>query len=328
MTETLKPLKTWAHLAKRRRKPSEYDIVSKKLHWHARDPEQPWEVGPTGPMAELYRTYRNESPITHPDWDTFSDPDELVYRTYNILQDGQETYVRGLLDQHNAEQHDNGLSPEWVASLAKLYTPSRYPLHIVQMHSAYLMHMAPASTISNCAAFQAADALRWVSHVAYRTAELGLAHPGMGFGERERELWEELPAWQGFRELLERVLATRDWAEAFVAHQLVAKPALDEMLFREMGTSARRQGDVLYALLSEAALRDSDRSRRWSSALVATMSEVDENLPQLTSWVAKWQPYAEKALRCYGEEVPENAEAADNAVHAVVEFQRSLGLTG
>ena len=34
------------------------------------------------------------------------------------------------------------------------------------------------------------------------------------------------------------------------------------------------------------------------------------------------------ALRCYGEEVPENAEAADNAVHAVVEFQRSLGLTG
>lgn len=328
MTETLKPLKTWSHLATRRRKPSEYEIVSKNLLWHTRDPQQPWDVGPNGPMAEHYRKYRNQSPVTHPDWDTFSDPDELVYRTYNILQDGQETYVQGLLDQHSEEQHDNGLSPQWAAALAKLYAPSRYLLHTVQMESAYLMHIAPASTIANCAAFQSADALRWVSNVAYRTAELAMAHPSMGFGERERELWEELPAWQGFRELMERVLVTYDWAEAFVAHQVVAKPAIDEMLFRQLAISARRQGDVLYALLGEAALRDSDRSRRWTAALVSTMSEVDENLQHLTRWVAKWQPYAEAALRGYGAEVPENAEAADNAINAVIDFQRQLGLRG
>lgn len=167
----LRPQKTWSHLAARRRKPSEYEIVSTNLLWHMRDHEQPWDVAQTGPMADWYRDYRNNSPIKHDDWDAFRDPDELVYRTYNILQDGQETYVEGLLDQHNEEDHDKGLSSEWVASLAALFAPGRYLLHAVQMASAYLVHMSPSSTISNCAAFQAADSLRWVSHVAYRTAE-------------------------------------------------------------------------------------------------------------------------------------------------------------
>ncbi|WP_030263579.1 toluene monooxygenase [Streptomyces violens] len=328
MTTPLKPLKTWGHLAARRRKPSEYEIVSTKLLWHTRDAEQPWDVGHTGVMADHYRKYRNGSPVTHPDWDAFRDPDELVYRTYNILQDGQETYVEGLLDQHNAEAHDKGLSAEWTATLAQLYTPSRYLLHTVQMASAYLVHMAPASTIANCAAFQAADSLRWLSNVAYRTAELGLAHPGIGFGERERELWEELPAWQGFRELMERQLTTFDWAEAFVALNVVAKPAIDETLFRQLGVSARREDDVLHALLGEAALRDSERSRRWTTALVAQMAEVDANLPQLRKWVEKWQPLATAAIQAYSEEIPENAEAADNAIDAVKSFQRQLGLGG
>jgi toluene monooxygenase system protein E len=328
MTAPMKPLKTWSHLAKRRRKPSEYEIVSTNLLWHTRDAEQPWDVGHTGFMADWYREHRNGSPITHPDWDAFRDPDELVYRTYNILQDGQETYVEGLLDQHNAEQHDKGLTAEWAAALAQLYTPSRYLLHTTQMASAYLVHMAPSSTIANCAAFQAADALRWVSNVAYRTAELALAHPGAGFGERERELWEELPAWQGFRELMERVLVTFDWAEAFVALNLVAKPAIDEALFRQLGLSARRHGDTLHALLAEAALRDSERSRRWTTALVATMAEADTNLPQLTRWVAKWEPYAAEAVRAYAGELPENPEASGNVIGAVHDFHRQLGLGG
>lgn len=332
MTAPLKPLKTWSHLTKRRRKPSEYEIVSTNLLWHTRDPEQPWDVGHTGVMADWYRKYRNGSPVTHTDWDGFRDPDELVYRTYNILQDGQETYVEGLLDQHNAEQHDKGLSNEWVATLAQLYAPSRYLLHTLQMGSAYLMHMAPASTISNCAAFQAADQLRWVSNVAYRTAELAQSHPGAGFGQRERELWEELPAWQGFRELVERTLATYDWAEAFVALNLVAKPAADEALFRQLGLSARRHGDQLLAMLAEAALRDSERSRRWSAALVAMMAEVDGevsgNTVQLTEWVARWMPLAERALRAYCDELPENPDAARSAIGAVGDLHRQLGLAG
>lgn len=328
MSTPMKPLKTWGHLTARRRKPSEYEIVSTNLHWHTRNSEQPWEVGHNDFMADFYRKYRNGSPITHPDWGGFRDPDELVYRTYNILQDGQETYVDGLLDQHNEEGHDRGLPPEWTASLLQLYTPSRYLLHTIQMASAYLMHMAPASTISNCAAFQAADSLRWLSRVAYRTVELGKTHPDVGFGERERELWEEHPAWQGFRELMERQLITFDWAEAFVALNVVAKPAFDEAVLRQLGVSARRSGDTLHALLTEAAWRDTERSRRWTSALVNRILEVESNQDQLNSWVQKWQPLGIAAIEAYAAELPENDEAAEQAAVAVKSFQRQLGFEG
>jgi len=39
--QVLKPLKTWSHLATRRRKPSEYEIVSTNLHYNKRDPNAP-----------------------------------------------------------------------------------------------------------------------------------------------------------------------------------------------------------------------------------------------------------------------------------------------
>jgi len=322
----LRPLKTWSHLAKRRRRPSEYEIVSTNLLWHMRDQEQPWDVAQTGVMADWYRKYRNGSAVNHDDWDAFRDPDELVYRTYNILQDGQETYVEGLLDQHNAEEHDKSLSSDWVASLAQLYAPGRYLLHTAQMASAYLVHMAPASTISNCAAFQTADQLRWVSHVAYRTAELAQSHPSLGLGASERSHWEDLPAWQGFRELMERVLATRDWAEAFVALNLIAKPAIDEAFFRQQNLSARRHGDTLFALCAEAALRDSERSRRWSTELVRHLAQAPENVPVVEAWLKRWAPLAEAAVEAFCAELPDNPDAASDAIVAARTFRNQLPL--
>ena len=93
METNQKSLKTWSHLAKQRRKPSEYDVVTKKLHYSTNNPDAPWELAPNAPMNNWYKKYRNNSKLKNDDWDGFSDPDELVYRTYNLLQDGQESYV-------------------------------------------------------------------------------------------------------------------------------------------------------------------------------------------------------------------------------------------
>ena len=38
--DVLQPLKTWSHLAGRRRKPSEYEIVSTNLLYNTRDDER------------------------------------------------------------------------------------------------------------------------------------------------------------------------------------------------------------------------------------------------------------------------------------------------
>uniref|UniRef100_UPI00036E5614 hypothetical protein n=1 Tax=Cupriavidus sp. UYPR2.512 TaxID=1080187 RepID=UPI00036E5614 len=215
-SDVLKPLKTWSHLAARRRKPSEYEIVSTNLHYTTDNPDAPFELDPNFEMAQWFKRHRNASPLSHPDWNAFRDPDELVYRTYNLLQDGQETYVSGLLDQFSERGHDSMLECSWTGTLARLYTPARYLFHALQMGSAYLTQMAPASTISNCAAYQAADSLRWVTHTAYRTRELSQTFGDVGFGTDERRYWEQDPAWQGWRKLVEHALVAWDWAECFV----------------------------------------------------------------------------------------------------------------
>ncbi len=324
--EVLKPLKTWSHLAGNRRRPSEYEIVSTNLHYFTDNPERPWELDPNIPMAEWYKQYCFGSPLKHDDWDAFRDPDQLVYRTYNLLQDGQETYVQGLFDQFSDRGHDQMLPREWVEALARFYTPARYPFHALQMGSAYLHQMAPASTITNCGTYQTADHLRWLTHTAYRTRELANTYPDVGFGEKEREIWENDPAWQGFRELIEKALVTWDWGEAFTVINLVAKPAIEEAVLEQLGNVARANGDTLLGLLTQAQKRDAERHRRWSGALVKMALDKEGNREVLQSWVAKWEPLADKAIEAYCSALPQGEGTAEEAKEATREVRRLMGL--
>jgi toluene monooxygenase system protein E len=323
--EVLKPLKTWSHLAGQRRKPSEYEIVSVGLHYSDRYDDAPFELDPNMFMARWYKQYRNASPFRHDDWNAFRDPDQLVYRTYNMLQDGQETYVCGLFEQFSDREHDKALGAGWAGTLARLYTPGRYLFHTLQMASAYVMQMAPASTITNCAAFQAADSLRWLSHTAYRTKELSLTFGDKGFDSAERGYWETDAAWQGLRELMEKVLVSWDWGEAFVALNLVAKPAIEEAVLRGLGEAGRHNGDTLLGMLTDAQLLDGVRHRRWATALVKMATAVPGNDEVLGGWIAKWAPMADKAIDSFCAALPDAPNAAADAKAATREFHRSLG---
>ncbi|KVG35870.1 aromatic/alkene monooxygenase hydroxylase subunit beta [Burkholderia diffusa] len=324
--EILKPLKTWSHLAARRRKPSEYEIVSTNLHYTTDNPDAPFELDPNFGMALWFKRNRNASPLRHADWNAFRDPDELVYRTYNMMQDGQETYVFGLLDQFSSRGHDAMLERDWAEYLARLYTPARYLFHALQMGSAYLTQLAPASTISNCAAYQTADSLRWLTHTAYRTKELSLAFPDLGFANEERRIWEQDPAWQGWRRLIEEALVAWDWAESFVALNLVARPAVEETVLRTLGQTARQNGDTLLGLLTDAQLADAQRHRRWAGELVRMALEQDGNHAVLAAWVDKWAPLADTAIDAYCNSLPDAPDAAARARAAVSEFRRGIGL--
>lgn len=323
--EVLKPLKTWSHLAKGRKKPSEYEVVTVNLLYNNLDPNAPYEQDPNLFMNRWYKQYRNSSPLQHSNWDAYRDPHELVYRTYNILQDGQEAYVFGLFDQFNEREHDKGLQQTWAGSLARLYTPGRYLFHTLQMASAYVQQMAPASTITNCCTFQAADSMRWLNHTAYRTLELSKAFPDKGFATGERQYWEGDPAWQGYRELMEKLLTTWDWGEAFVALNLVVKPAVEEGLMRKLGMAARRNDDTLLGMLIDAQLVDAARHRRWATALVKmATAETQGNADVIKSWITAWEPLADKAIEIYCAALTDLPEAAAEAKAATRDFRRTL----
>ncbi|MDO8347051.1 MAG: aromatic/alkene monooxygenase hydroxylase subunit beta [Rugosibacter sp.] len=324
--QVLKPLKTWSHLAARRRKPSEYEIVSANLHYNDRDANAPYELDPDMFMNAWYKKNTFGSPLKHDDWNAFRDPEEVVYRTYNMVQDGQENYVFGLFDQFNSREHDKSLDPRWAGTLARMYTPARYLFHTLQMASAYVGQVAPASTITNCNYFQMADSFRWLSHTAYRTKELSLSFAGKDFAVNERNYWETDAVWQGFRELMEKTLTVWDWAEAFVVLNLVAKPAVEEAVLRKLGESARHNGDMLLGLLTDAQLIDAARHRRWATALVKMAVEKPGNAAIIKSWIAKWEPLADKAIDAYCGALADVSNATESAKQATREFRCSLGL--
>jgi toluene monooxygenase system protein E len=295
---TIPRRRTWSDFGDVRRMPSEYEIVTHATNWTVRKGRvSALEVNPTAPANLWFLTFRDRSPLHVGDWNRFRDPDEVTYRRYVTMQDEQETIVASLLEEYANAGHDTTHSPAWRACLAKLFAPTRYSAHAMQMAYSYLAHMAPSSYISNCAAFAAADMLRRVSLVAYRTRELQKTWPMEGFGVAERAIWETDSNLQETRRALELSLVAYDWAECFSAINLVLRPSIEDVLNRQLGELARRNGDEqTWLLLSNLSL-DSERCNRWSVAL--TKFAIDErsgNRDVFERWIAKWVPRADSAV--------------------------------
>jgi len=327
MSDNLKPLKTWSHLAGNRRRPTEYEIVSTKLLWNTPNHDLPWRMASNTPQIQWIIKNRNGSLLQHSQWDAFRDPDQMVYRTYSLMQDGQESYVDGLLEDYSKNQHDWRLDAAWLQVLSTHYAPARYVVHAVQMASSYLIALAPCSTVANALMLQGGDQLRWVSRIAYRTIELADAHPALGFGKRERGYWESHDGWRGFIELAERALVAWDWGECFMATNLVLKPAIDEAFMHRLAAAARQYGDTLTASLLEAQFQDSQRSRRLTAALVEFLVEGrPENKQVLDAWLEHWVPLGERAIAAFCQDIDPQGEAAQIAQRDAAAFRQGLGL--
>ena len=289
--------RTWSAFGDARRMPSEYEIVTHDTNYTSRkNRDSALEQNPSSVGNLWLMTYRDQSPLTVDDWLGFRDPDAVTYRSYVTGQGHEETVVARILDDYASSSRDQTLAPGWRATLATLFAPARFPLHGLQMCTAYFGQIAPSSYITNCAAFGAADLLRAVSLVAYRTRELERAFPELGFGKEERRLWEGHAAWQGTRKAIELALGTYDWAESFTAVNLVLRPTLDDVWLRQLGDVARTNGDdETWLLLSNLQL-DARRCRRWSRALAAyALQGRPENAGVFRKWIDKWAPRADEA---------------------------------
>jgi toluene monooxygenase system protein E len=323
--------RTWSRFPAERRVPSEYEAVTHDLHYHV-GKEVPFEASPSVPWNQWTIKYRNNSAVQLQNPNGFRDPDALIYRTYVETQDDREIYVDGLLAEFSQLHADAGLPGDWVASLREWYTPFRYVGHALQMAAQYVVQMAPSSYVSNCAGFQAADELRRVQRIAYRTKELSLTHPTLGVGESDRATWEDGPSWQPLREVIEKLLVARDWAEAFVRLNLVVKPLVDDAFLGVGSEAARAAGDQLLALMNDDLYLDCQRSRRWSAALVNHMvSDTAANRSVISDWVAQHSPEVHEAVVTMLEPLKAHGVASEEASLTIRErhenFLQLMGLT-
>lgn len=291
--------RTWSAFGDIRKLPSEYEIVTHDTNYTTRkNRDAALEQNPSSVANLWFLTFRDKSQLRADDWLGFRDPDEMTYRSYVTVQKRQEMVVSGILEEYAAKGRDKELEPGWCRTLATIFTPVRYPLHGLQMCAAYVGQMAPSSYVTNCAAFTAADLLRRVSLVAYRTRELGRTFPETGFATKEREQWEAGPAWQGTRRAVEQALTMYDWAESFAAVNLALRPTLDDVWLRQLGEMARAHDDDQTWLLVSNLELDARRCRRWSVALAQyAIAARPENAAVLQKWVDVWGARADEAVR-------------------------------
>jgi len=292
------PPKTWSLLGDVRRKPSEYEVVSAKLHYHYRREPAPFELDPNTPINTWYLRYREGSPLQADSWEDFRDPHQVTYQVYVQRQAEREMYLENLVDEFERRNHDARVQKDWVRMLDRLYLPARFPMHALQMNALYEAQMAPSSFITNAAYFQAADEQRRIQWLAYRAKSLSLEHDAeLASSAHTRRRWEEDAVWQPLREAVEKMLIAYDWGEAFVALNLMVKPVFDEVFNVQLAELARAHEDALLALMLDDFALDIQRSRDWSVALVQYATEQHPaNTELFKQWIEQWKPLAYRGI--------------------------------
>ena len=91
MVRRREPPKTWSLLGDVRKKPSEYEVVTSKLHFHYRRQPAPFELDPSTPINTWYLRYREGSPLQADTWERFRDPHQLTYQVYVQRQAERES---------------------------------------------------------------------------------------------------------------------------------------------------------------------------------------------------------------------------------------------
>ena len=281
--------RTYWHLEGRRRMPQPYDIATSRLLYH---PQHGFEVSTPG--SEWMQRHGLGSRL-QARFAQFEDPRATTYARYVQLQAEQESFVDQLLQAAEQTGYDRQLSPAWVSVLEAVLPVLRYPSHALHMLAAYVAHMAPEGRLVVAGAFQAADELRRVQHLARRMRQLQELRAD--FGQAAREAWQQHPAWQPLRELLERLLVSYDYGEATVALNLVVKPALDELFMVEFAALARSQNDRLFAELAHSLHKDCCWQRDWTQVWAReAVREAPANAELLSAWIARWWPPTDRAL--------------------------------
>jgi toluene monooxygenase system protein E len=288
--------KTYWHLLPQKRMPTEYEIVTSKLLCYTGEGFTGKRFELDVPLLDWYKRFQQDSPLTCTSWENFRDPRETTYTKYTEIQRDKEIFVDGILEEIDSSGYDSRLSSGWLHVLSRVFAPFRYPGHGLQMVASYIGQMAPGGRIVIAATLQAGDEMRRVQRVAYRVRQLQKVYSG--FASDSKALWQTDALWQPLRMAIEKLLICYDWAEAFVALNLVLKPLIDELFMNHLSDLALREGDYLLGRILYSLNQDCRWHRDWSQALTRMVVEDNtHNIGAIQGWIEKWHPVAARAAQ-------------------------------
>jgi propane 2-monooxygenase small subunit len=183
---------------------------------------------------------------------------------------------------------------------------------------------APTNMINNAMAVGAAHKLRFAQDLILYNLVLSEEVDGFD-GQLHRKTWQEDPIWQPTRQLIERLTATRDWAEQWFILSAVVEPLLGE-LFRSgfVMQVAALHGDFVTPTIFGAGESDAAREQRGARALFSMLTSDEshgaENRATLQGWLEAWTGDAVAAARNLQ---PIWSQLSDKVVRFEDSFERS-----
>jgi propane monooxygenase small subunit len=235
-------------------------------------------------------------------WHEFRDPNEeweqTIYRsTANVVRQVQQTVA-------NAKGADAfaGWNRSWVKVVERHVGAWAHAEHGIGLYVyTPAQRDAPSNMINNALAVGATHKLRFAQDLILYNLDLSENLEGFD-GGAHRDTWQNDPVWQGVRAHVERLTATRDWAEAFFATTVIFEPLVGE-LFRShfVMQVAALQGDYVTPAIigtGEAdVVREQRGARHLFDLLLNDPQHGDENRALLQEWLAKWVPVSVLAAR-------------------------------
>jgi toluene monooxygenase system protein E len=288
----MKARRTYWHLEDKKRVPSAYEIGTSRLLYY---PERGFEV--ETPVAAWFRRHQTGGSLKLAALERFRDPRETTYTKYVALGREKEAFVDGLLRAADESGYDGKLDPHWLESLERWLPVLLYPCHGLQMVSAYVGQLAPTSELVTVFAFQAADEMRRIQRLAYRSRQLEHRAPGF---RRGKENWQRVHEWQPFRKLIEELLVTYDFGAALVALGLVVKPVFDSFFMRHGGRLAEARHDPLLSRLFFSLDEDCRWHESFTDELVHLLvADSPENAVFIANVVRERYAVARAALAAF-----------------------------
>jgi propane monooxygenase small subunit len=235
-------------------------------------------------------------------WHEFLDPNEeweqTIYRsTANVVRQVQQTVANA-----KAAHAFAGWNRSWVNIVERHVGAWAHAEHGIGLYVyTQAQRDAPTNMINNALAVGATHKLRFAQDLILYNLDISEDLEGFD-GSAHRDAWQNDPVWQGVRENVERLTATRDWAEAFFATALVFEPLVGE-LFRShfVMQMAAQQGDYVTPAVMGTGEADAAREQRGArhlfQMLLNDQQHGDENRALLQEWLAKWAPQSVSAAR-------------------------------
>jgi toluene monooxygenase system protein E len=267
-----------------RKKPSDYEVTTSALLYY---PPRGFEV--ETPVWRHYVEHQRGSRLRCSRWDSFEDPVHTTYSSYVAERRDQEAFLDRLL-----ERPASGVTAE-LQPLLGLLSALRFALHGQQMVAAYVGSMAPSGRIAVAAAFQAADEMRRIQRICQWLSRSAVPVPQLD--ALGRELWQQSPALQPWRRLIETLLVTYDFGLALVALNAVIKPVFDRLWLEQLAAVAERHHDEVLEKILGSLADDGRWHEMWFVNLAQLLVEDDaENLRVMREQVATLRPQVARAV--------------------------------